>query len=65
MPKAEGGDFKTDFLFENQLMVLNSFIPLQNIGEKEIKLMYADGSKDDKINLYFEDITRLEEINFL
>jgi len=47
------------------LTVLNSFIPLKNIGEKELKLLYSDGSDPNEIRLYFEDFSTLEDLDFL
>lgn len=40
---------------------------MKNIGERQIKLLYADGTADNDgdIKLYFEDTSNLKEMNFL
>jgi hypothetical protein len=32
---------KNEMLFENQLRVLNAFLPLKDLDEKTVKLLYA------------------------
>jgi hypothetical protein len=31
-------------IFENQLLILNAMIPLKELGDRELKLLYCDGS---------------------
>ena len=36
---------KTEMIFENQLMVINSFLPLNAVPDKEYKILYAETPK--------------------
>ncbi|KAL4438400.1 hypothetical protein ABPG74_009439 [Tetrahymena malaccensis] len=53
-------------VFENQLLVLNSFLPLEGLNELEIKLTYSDGAKKTSdIQFYFEDVNTMEDQNLI
>ncbi|KRW98864.1 MIR motif [Pseudocohnilembus persalinus] len=63
--QIKDNDTNTQFIFENQLYVLNTFLPIKENAKKEIKLLYADGSEVQNIGLNFEDTSSIEELNFL
>jgi len=46
-------------------MVMNCFLPLKDLEEKHIKLLYADGTKNNYLTLYFEDTASLERLNMI
>lgn len=63
-------------VFENQLLVLNSFLPMDGLSELEVKLTYTDGTKrkglggagssggsssSSDIQFYFEDVGPMDE----
>ena len=55
---------KGKFLFDNQLLVLNSFFPQGDLTEREVMLLYADGSKGKNLVLCLTDVTTLDNIDF-
>ncbi|EGR27735.1 MIR domain protein [Ichthyophthirius multifiliis] len=57
---------KSKMIFENQLLVLNSFLPMDGLSEKEFKLTYTDGVKNNSnLQLYFDDVGKLENQNLI
>lgn len=46
--------YKNKYLFDNQLIVLNALLPPE-LGEKELKVLYCDGSKPNNTRLHLDD----------
>jgi hypothetical protein len=40
---------KNKYLFDNQLLILNTFLPLRPLTDIEVKMLYADGMKGKQV----------------
>lgn len=43
------------YLLENQMLVLNTFLPMRELNETELRLLYAEGSKSKELRFYLDD----------
>lgn len=54
-----------EYLFENQLIVLNSFLPAKEMNDNQLKMLYAQATESQEVQFFLQDIPQLEEIPFL
>lgn len=57
--------FRSEFLQENQTLVLKAFLPQRDFSEKDHKLLYSLPSKDNKVQFYFDEPFFSKRLNFL
>ncbi|CAK81479.1 unnamed protein product (macronuclear) [Paramecium tetraurelia] len=53
------------YLLENQILILNTFLPMRELKETEQRLLYAEGSQQKDLRFYFEDQFLDSEENLL
>ena len=46
---------KSKYIFNNQLLILNTFLPLRSLTDQEIKVLYADGMKGKQVQFNLGD----------
>jgi len=46
-------------------MILGKFLPMEEITEKEFRLLYADGSRKNDIKFNFEDTVNMRKLSFI
>jgi hypothetical protein len=43
------------YILENQLLILNTFLPMRDLNETELRLLYCEGSKHKDLRFYLDD----------
>ncbi|KAL4462524.1 hypothetical protein ABPG74_000354 [Tetrahymena malaccensis] len=49
---------KNKYIFDNQLLILNTFLPQKELTEKEYNLLYANGSNQKSLTFYLDDVCK-------
>ncbi len=57
--------YKNKFLFDNQLLIQNLFLPQGDLTDKEVHFLYADGSKEKSVKFFFTETSSLQPISFI
>ncbi|CAD8168125.1 unnamed protein product [Paramecium pentaurelia] len=56
--------YNSNYIFDNQILIQNSLLPIE-FGEKDMKILYCDGSRNTDLKLFLDDPIQEPDLKFV